>query len=736
MTLISISYPVLLLSLACVGYGVPGMMLLCRGFAKLPIAFRLVAAYFLGQSLLAAVFVVLAFCHWFTRAAVFGMVIPGFLVGTASFWYYRSELRSAVAEAAGAWRRAPLPWRAITVLAACLYLYGFSTMGRRGLEVDATAFYLAAAKLIAHTGQMSTLPGYEYFSWVIMTGEMLYASLMLLGSPGTGARFYEWINFFPALVAMYFAARICGLTARAAFLAGLMMLTSSAAIALWGGGKTDTFAVGPALIGVWFALASWKPEHRWNSMALSGLFSGFAIATKFTYLIPLLPGVMLLTHWQAMGAAIDDIKAMAWKRLLLRTGQMALSGLWFLGLVALGLSVFLIKNYILFHSPTGYGAALASSSKWYTDRTILRLMLSYPIALTYGRYWAQLGTMSPLILAFIPLLFLMPRDQRRLSTPLAAVTISTVIAVAIWMALMPSIFMPRYILATLLLLAIPAAAGAAYVSRERTTLAGAVVLATTLTLIFMPSHVMTRARIFSPGRAIDYFLNGDEERAFTSDPTVSATFEVNRFAGANDRVLLLIYPRIWLRNDLLAATSTSTEMSRAMELLAKRSPDFWNYVEGQKFRFLIADTSQLENLEAVAKSKPNGFGFCQLKFIDGVAAFQVGKGCFECPPGRRTNLRGPFAKPWADGNAYIAEVPELEAESDSAAYPYRSPMALCEDGKPLWHSHSVHQEIRTEGNGRFSHWGRQLQFSASDNSDPNANGRTYVLVHPDNNKAQ
>ena len=107
-----------------------------------------------------------------------------------------------------------------------------------------------------------------------MTGELLYGSLMLLGSPGTSARVYEWINFLPLLGALYSVARICGLSARAAFLATLMALTSSAAVGLWGGGKTDTFAVGPALIAVWFALASWRSDRRRNYIAMSGLFCG------------------------------------------------------------------------------------------------------------------------------------------------------------------------------------------------------------------------------------------------------------------------------------------------------------------------------------------------------------------------------------------------------------------------------------------------------------------------------
>lgn len=730
MILLEIAYPAFLLSLACLGYGLPGMILCCRDFATLPIVFRLVAGYFFGQSLLAVLFVALALRGAFTFTAVLTVVVLGLVLAAGILWMLRGELHSAVKGASKGWLRAPYPWRVIAVLTAVLFIYGISSMGRRTLDADATAFYMAAAKLIAHTGRLDILPGYESFSWVIMTGEILYASLMLLGSPGTGARFYEWINFLPALLAMYWVARRCGLRERAAFLAALMMLTSSAAIALWGGGKTDTFAVGPALIGVWFALASWKSDHRTNSMALSGLFCGFAIAAKFSYLIPLLPGVILLIHWNGMIAAIEDIKASAWEKLFPLVWRTALGSIWFLGFVALGLCPFLVKNLIIFHGPIGPGGSLASS-KWYSDQTIRRLMLSYPAALTYGRYWAQAGTLSPLILAFFPLLFLIPRQKRRLSSPLAAMTISTIAAIAIWMALMPSIFMPRYFLATLLLLAIPAAAGAAYVSRGRTALAVAVVCATTFVIICTPSHVMTRSRILSPGRAIDYFRDGDEERTFVFDPTLPAISAVNKLAEPDARVLLLIYSRLWLRGDLLAATSTSTEMGRATELLEKRDPEFWTYLQDRRFTFLVVGTAQLEDLAVLAKAMPRGMEFCQIKQISNVTSLQIGKSCGACPPGKRETLHGPFVKPWPDGNAYVANYPDLEAQSDTEIAPYRSPLALCEGDTTLWPAHSSEQSIRAEGGGRFSHRDMRLIFSASDNSDPNTNGRTYTVVRPE-----
>lgn len=80
-----------------------------------------------------------------------------------------------------------------------------------------------------------------------------------------------------------------------------------------------------------------------------------------------------------------------------------------------------------------------------------------------------------------------------------------------------------------------------------------------------------------------------------------------------------------------------------------------------------------------------------------------------------------------------AEFRGFEAEADTLETPYRSRLLLEEDGVPLGPAHSLHAAIRQHGQGRFSHWGpRQLLlFSASDNSDPNRNGRVYTLRRDD-----
>ena len=58
----------------------------------------------------------------------------------------------------------------------------------------------------------------------------------------------------------------------------------------------------------------------------------------------------------------------------------------------------------------------------------------------------------------------------------------------------------------------------------------------------------------------------------------------------------------------------------------------------------------------------------------------------------------------------------------------KSGLRIFEDGKPLGPARSIHQDIRTKGTGRYSHWTHNhLYFSASDNSDPRTNGRAYEV---------
>jgi hypothetical protein len=98
-----------------------------------------------------------------------------------------------------------------------------------------------------------------------------------------------------------------------------------------------------------------------------------------------------------------------------------------------------------------------------------------------------------------------------------------------------------------------------------------------------------------------------------------------------------------------------------------------------------------------------------------------------CSQGTAVDFKAPFQR-IGTGFAYVAAAPSLEDRSDTGAAASRSNFFVCENGNRLGPAHSVHSDIATIGKGRFSHWASAFIFSASDNSDPNTNGRRYWAV--------
>jgi len=94
--------------------------------------------------------------------------------------------------------------------------------------------------------------------------------------------------------------------------------------------------------------------------------------------------------------------------------------------------------------------------------------------------------------------------------------------------------------------------------------------------------------------------------------------------------------------------------------------------------------------------------------------------------GGEVSLRPLFER--ESDNCFLIELPgELALNGDSAERPQQSSWLLFEDDRRLGPAHALHDTIRTTGKGTYSHWGRHLYFSTSDNSDPNRNRRVYRL---------
>lgn len=597
--MLSIILPIILLTLASLGAGGAILTLYRRSLPQLPIWLKTSVAYFLGQSILASLFMLLALANIFTLGAILGLLIPGALTGLYFLWVWGSQWGLCISHKPENREQIPLGWKTLIFFSVLLFTWGFTTLGG-WVEGDSIAFYFALAKVTAFTHQLSLLPGYESFMHVGLLAEMLIASLMSLGMPNISPRIFSWINQVPTLALFYGLARYCGLGWRGGLLSVIVPLTSSAVILLWGNTKTDLYAVGPSVACCLIALTSWDRKFRGGAIVLSSILCGFAVQFKLSYLLPLVPTVMLLIAWNDLFAATQALRDRAWSEIG-RIFRVVVKDFF---LFAVGFAcAFLphvLKNLSLLHTVLGDNPLNAS---WYLPETITRLLLSYPFALTYGRYWAQLGDLSPLVLAFMPLLLCLPRPSTWGESKLGALAVTSFIGLGLWMVLMPSIFMPRYFLSTILILGIPAAAGAEYFSRRGGMASFAVILATTVTLVATPKHVMTWAKTFNLPATFSYLSDPENDTTATSPMEVycMAHRAINTLAAPNDRIFMLTYYRFWLRPDLIQHASTQKELGH----IYNNENHAWDRFKKSGFKFILLDTNLFQNGKDFIASKPD-----------------------------------------------------------------------------------------------------------------------------------
>jgi hypothetical protein len=92
-------------------------------------------------------------------------------------------------------------------------------------------------------------------------------------------------------------------------------------------------------------------------------------------------------------------------------------------------------------------------------------------------------------------------------------------------------------------------------------------------------------------------------------------------------------------------------------------------------------------------------------------------------------LKPPFRPAEGSKFAVVAPADGMNDLSDAPNAPERSPFVIYENDKKLGPAHSSYNAVATVGKGQFIHWiNNGFIFTASDNSDPNTNGRTYRIV--------
>lgn len=615
-----------LYTLTCFSFGVSILRLLqispIQGMA-LSGAGYLGGAFFVGQGLFGAIWQTVAVLGYFSMRVVLTILTITLLTGAI---YLPSIFKATINRFCVVIKETKtlgVFWVLLILsLIALIALFAFLTLYPSG--TDAIAYYLAQAKLIAATGKLYRLPGFECFSLFGLNAEMHAATQYLLCGDVAGeyaAKMCVWLTALAGAAILWAISSRVGLGRRGQWMVTIMLYTTTGfTLVIWDG-KTDLFGACLGLAAVYWVLQIGKIKD-WIALFLSGLMIGFAVNSKFSLLLVMMPLLTILAGWCLWTDTSQDysqkdrsVNKQKWQRLFL--GSLIAVGATIIPFLAL-----FFKNGILYGEPLAPFSILNShlvsavlDQSWYTRENTRWIILTYPLALTFGQYPMQHGNITPLLLAFLPFLFffsknLSPfRNQR-----LMVLTLSSVVGILFWVIFRPSVFAPRYILSPLLTL-LPLGGYIVeqlWKSRENLVLR----LSTLVVAFFMIVGTIITYRICLP-LAKSFWIASS--RAYR-DPVRDTLRFVNANANRGDIVYMAMTYRLYLRPDLLQCLSRKPQkekrgvsLNRKWDLSSNKkwglslNRNMWEDLYHQGVTWLVLDRSiPLGHVFGVIK-KPNPF---------------------------------------------------------------------------------------------------------------------------------
>jgi len=530
----------------------------------------LATKFLLGQGLLANLWVFMALAGHFSLFFVKGFVGILFLAGVWLNYKSLFLISNQLAKIGNEVKLETLSWK-VTIgatLVICLIWLPFWFP----LQTSGSRYYMAIAKVISASEHLKVLPGYEEVASLGMQGEVQFAALMTLGSPES-TQFFSWVTFVAGCVLLLALGRQVGLKRRGQWISLAMVFTSSAVVGLSGSGKTDLYGAAFAFATYYWAFRL-DEENRTQASILIGLFSGMAVMAKLNYAVNFLPSLALILIWKIF--LQPGLKTT--KEQLLPFLIMGIGGLF----IAVQMP---IKNQILFGDPlAAFHSGDISSQVWYGAETIRRVYTLLPFSLTFGAFWGQGGGVSPLLLAFIPLLFFLPKLKQWRTSPLFVLSLATVFGLASWFVIYPSNFALRYFLASALLLSLPTARAAETFVNLESSNKGFIQIPVLAIILYMILAYISYP--LSTGGSLHQVLTGE---ANCNDETMRCliTDTINKDLPDGARIFTYTRYRYWLRPDLIQCASTTEELTNYTSLTSAEQR--WKYLIGRGFHAVLVE---------------------------------------------------------------------------------------------------------------------------------------------------
>lgn len=618
-----IAFEIVLYSLACLSLGL--LLMRWLKIERSPSVTQWASAFLLGQGTLASLWLLLALAGWFYPMVVASFTIFLALAGVPILYKGSFVLAGRLRSLWQELRAESVVWQGIALLEGFVCLYFVTTLGA-GLTGDALSNYMGVSKLVAASHHLVFGPVIDIAPVFGLQGEMHYAAFISLGN-ADAARLFDWPTLLAGAVMLLAICRRVGMGRRGLLIALAMFLTSFAVLHFTGMGKVDRFAMALALAAIYWAMLT---GFSW----LTGYFAGIAVIAKLNYLPYFLPTVIFLAIWRQLKSANlvyrQDISVRAIYHTI-RSNKLLLP---FCTGFFLAILPFLVKTLflpsILQDKARMVIASAGSENTFLLGATpvsdIIRFYFRFPFDATYMLY----ESMSPLILAFIPLALLLPRNHLAKLTPLWAVTMAAVGSTTIWLLLFPNITAPvsmyygrtlRYYLPTVLLFIPLSARAAEYACNQDKNssrlLSGIVMGSVLLTLATTIMHY-TNNRVFFPGNTYRYLVQEISECDLPHEPNYCAIMQsFNRVAPPGARALenTNIY---WLRPDLIECAENIVNAPRF-----KQQSDLWSWIHRNGFGYLIVSKYDPVLSELVSSPLPEWVNFVLLLEDGPIAIYRL-----------------------------------------------------------------------------------------------------------------
>lgn len=334
-----------------------------------------------------------------------------------------------------------LRWVAIPLV---LYLLMAVPLAFHPMGTDALAFYFAQAKLIAYAHQFVPLSGYESFSQIPLPAELSYSALILMGS--------EWAARFMTTFQLWACALLMAGCVyhfnqnhiRRAWLAVLLLLTSTGVTLLVSDGKTDLYGAMLGFAACYISLV--MPLNSRRNMMLLGITVGLSFTAKLSYipiLVPMIGFIIFVRLWRE-----KNFKEAVLHSLML--------GLIIAPCIIAAFVPNMAKNFMaygeplapfFFFNPHYYPPFLNQS--WFSPEVTEYILSIYPIAWTFGQFPMQHGNLSPYVWATLPMLFLVRWKKTSFGALLDNKSVLFAFAGGLgmlsWAVFYSSVIAPRYI---------------------------------------------------------------------------------------------------------------------------------------------------------------------------------------------------------------------------------------------------------------------------------------------------